>query len=65
MVSSGEREQPMTVAPARNNSCAMPTPTPLLVPVTIAILPSSTPMLNAPCRSIPAPEKPVTKKLHV
>src|ERR1700757_2344094 len=42
MVSSGEREQPMTVAPARNNSCAMPTPTPRLVPVTIAILPSRT-----------------------
>src|ERR1700682_689657 len=34
----------MTVAPARRSSCAMPTPTPLLVPVTIAILPSSAPM---------------------
>ena len=34
----------MTVAPARSSSCAMPMPTPLLVPVTIAILPSSAPM---------------------
>src|SRR3954454_10669086 len=42
--SSFEREQPMTVAPARSSSCAMPTPTPRLVPVTIAILPSSAPM---------------------
>jgi hypothetical protein len=42
MVSSGEREQPITVAPACSSSWAMPTPTPRLVPVTIAILPSRT-----------------------
>ena len=34
----------MTVAPARSSSWAMPTPTPLLVPVTIATLPSNVPM---------------------
>ena len=42
--SSAEREQPMTVAPARSSSCAMPTPTPRLVPVTIATLPSNVTM---------------------
>ena len=40
---SGLREQPTTVAPARSSSWAMPTPTPRLVPVTTATLPSSTP----------------------
>jgi hypothetical protein len=65
MASSGDREHPTTVAPARSNSWAMPTPTPLLVPVTIATLSSSTPMVNVPCRSVAAPEKPVTEKLHV
>src|ERR1700733_16071290 len=47
MVSRGEREQPMTVAPARSSSWAMPTPTPRLVPVTIAILPSRM-LINRP-----------------
>ena len=37
----------MTVTPARNNSCSMPTPTPLLVPVTVATLPSSTEVVGA------------------
>jgi len=40
----------------------MPTPTPLLVPVTIATLPSSTPMVTAPCRSIAAAEKDCQEK---
>src|SRR5262249_17512068 len=35
----------MTVAPARSSSCAIPTPTPRLVPVTMAIFPSRTPAL--------------------
>ena len=58
MASSGEREQPMTVAPARSSSWAMPTPTPRLVPVTIAILPSSTPIrrpfvvVDSDCQSV-------------
>jgi hypothetical protein len=64
-VFSGDREQPTTVAPARSSSCAMPAPTPLLVPVTIATLPSSTPMVTAPCRYMPAVRKPAVKKLHV
>ena len=45
IASSADREQPMTVAPARSSSCAMPTPTPRLVPVTTATLPSSTPVI--------------------
>ncbi|SBS78191.1 hypothetical protein MHPYR_520028 [uncultured Mycobacterium sp.] len=41
MASNGPREQPTTVAPARSSSCAIPSPTPRLVPVTTATLPSS------------------------
>src|ERR1019366_9457375 len=40
---SGLREQPTTVAPALSSSWAIPTPTPRLVPVTTATLPSNTP----------------------
>jgi hypothetical protein len=52
---SGLREQPITVAPSTRSWREIPTPTPRLVPVTTAILPSSSPNGPSPIvRSRPA-----------